>query len=158
MEQKRAAMAEMKAQAYLQTYYDQRAEQRGNHARRAGGDMDVRQAESFHARDPAGGRRSYERRAGRSWPGWARPRSTRPAGGAATSTLDLHQVIPGSRVAGPARTVRCAQDDNLMVHAAMAAVQPGEIIVLTMPEPRAGRAGRRPAGHAGDRPGRGRDR
>ena len=29
MERKRAAMAEMKAQAYLQTYYDQRAEQRG---------------------------------------------------------------------------------------------------------------------------------
>src|SRR4029077_642915 len=49
--------------------------------------------------------------------------------------LDLHQVIPGSRVAGPARTVRCAQGDNLMVHAAMAAVQPGEIMVLTMPEP-----------------------
>ncbi len=47
MDQKRAAMAEMKAQAYLQTYYDQRADQRGHHARRAGGDMDVRQAESF---------------------------------------------------------------------------------------------------------------
>ena len=49
---------------------------------------------------------------------------------------DLTQVIPGSRVAGPARTVRCAQDDNLMVHAAMAEVQPGEVLVLTMPEPR----------------------
>jgi len=49
---------------------------------------------------------------------------------------DLNQVIPGSRVAGPARTVRCGQDDNLMVHAVMATVQPGEIIVLTMPEPR----------------------
>jgi len=49
---------------------------------------------------------------------------------------DLHQVIPGSKVAGPARTVRCGQDDNLMVHAVMAAVQPGEVIVLTMPEPR----------------------
>ena len=49
---------------------------------------------------------------------------------------DLHQVVPGSRVAGPARTVRCGQDDNLMVHAVMASVQPGEIIVLTMPEPR----------------------
>jgi 4-hydroxy-4-methyl-2-oxoglutarate aldolase len=49
---------------------------------------------------------------------------------------DLVQVIPGSRVAGPARTVRCGQDDNLMVHAAMAAVQPGEVLVLTMPEPR----------------------
>jgi 4-hydroxy-4-methyl-2-oxoglutarate aldolase len=50
---------------------------------------------------------------------------------------DLTQVIPGSRVAGPARTVRCGQDDNLMVHAVMASVAPGEVIVLTMPEPRA---------------------
>jgi 4-hydroxy-4-methyl-2-oxoglutarate aldolase len=49
---------------------------------------------------------------------------------------DLHQIIPGSRAAGPARTVMCGQDDNLMVHAVMAHVQPGEIIVLTMPEPR----------------------
>jgi 4-hydroxy-4-methyl-2-oxoglutarate aldolase len=49
---------------------------------------------------------------------------------------DLVQVVPGSRVAGPARTVRCGQDDNLMVHAAMAAVQPGDVLVLTMPEPR----------------------
>jgi 4-hydroxy-4-methyl-2-oxoglutarate aldolase len=49
---------------------------------------------------------------------------------------DLHQIVPGSRVAGPARTVLCGQDDNLMVHAVMAAVQPGEVIVLTMPEPR----------------------
>ena len=48
---------------------------------------------------------------------------------------DLIQLIPGSRVAGPARTVACAQGDNLMVHAAMAAVQPGEVLVLTMPEP-----------------------
>jgi 4-hydroxy-4-methyl-2-oxoglutarate aldolase len=49
---------------------------------------------------------------------------------------DLHQIVPGSRVAGPARTVLCGQDDNLMVHAVMAAVQPGEVIVLAMPEPR----------------------
>jgi 4-hydroxy-4-methyl-2-oxoglutarate aldolase len=49
---------------------------------------------------------------------------------------DLIQVISGSRVAGPARTVACGQDDNLMVHAAMAAVQAGEVLVLTMPEPR----------------------
>ena len=47
----------------------------------------------------------------------------------------LHQVVPGSRVAGPARTVRCGQDDNLMVHAVMAAAQPGDVLVLTMPEP-----------------------
>jgi len=49
---------------------------------------------------------------------------------------DLTQIVPGSRVAGPARTVSCGQDDNLMVHAAMAAVQAGEVLVLTMPEPR----------------------
>jgi 4-hydroxy-4-methyl-2-oxoglutarate aldolase len=50
---------------------------------------------------------------------------------------DLIQVVPGSRAAGPARTVRCAQDDNLMVHAAMAALQAGEVLVLTMPSPAA---------------------
>jgi 4-hydroxy-4-methyl-2-oxoglutarate aldolase len=49
---------------------------------------------------------------------------------------DLFQAIPRSRAAGPARTVVCGQDDNLMVHAVMAEVQPGEVIVLTMPEPR----------------------
>ena len=49
---------------------------------------------------------------------------------------DLIQAVPGSRAAGPARTVVCAQDDNLMVHAVMAEAQPGEVIVLTMPEPR----------------------
>jgi 4-hydroxy-4-methyl-2-oxoglutarate aldolase len=48
---------------------------------------------------------------------------------------DLRQLIPGSRACGPARTVRCGQDDNLMVHAAMARLEPGEVLVLTMPEP-----------------------
>ena len=49
--------------------------------------------------------------------------------------VDLHQLIPGSRAAGPARTVRCGQGDNLMVHAAMDKAQPGDVLVLTMPEP-----------------------
>jgi 4-hydroxy-4-methyl-2-oxoglutarate aldolase len=49
--------------------------------------------------------------------------------------LPLIQVVPGSRAAGTARTVRCAQDDNLMVHAAVAEALPGEVLVLTMPEP-----------------------
>ena len=49
--------------------------------------------------------------------------------------LDLHQLIPGSRAAGPARTVRCGQGDNLMVHAVMDRAQPGELLVLTMPNP-----------------------
>jgi 4-hydroxy-4-methyl-2-oxoglutarate aldolase len=49
--------------------------------------------------------------------------------------VDLVQLIPGSRVAGPARTVRCGQGDNLMVHAVMAYAEPGDVLVLTMPEP-----------------------
>ena len=46
---------EMKAQQYLQTYYAQRGEQRGNHARRASGDAGVRYGESFQRVAPAGG-------------------------------------------------------------------------------------------------------
>ena len=51
--------------------------------------------------------------------------------------IPLLQLIGGSRVAGRARTVRCGQGDNLMVHAVMEQVQPGEILVVTMPEPEA---------------------
>jgi 4-oxalomesaconate hydratase len=51
-EQKLAAMAEMKAQAYLQTYYTQRAEQRGNHARRSSGNAAIRFAEAFQRVTP----------------------------------------------------------------------------------------------------------
>lgn len=49
--------------------------------------------------------------------------------------IPLIQLLPGSRIAGPARTVRCAQDDNLMVHAVIEQIRPGEVLVLTMPEP-----------------------
>ena len=58
------------------------------------------------------------------------------AGRAPVADVALVQVVPGSRAAGPARTVRCGQDDNLMVHAAVAEAEPGEVLVLTMPEPR----------------------
>src|SRR5579862_5152847 len=47
IEAKQAAMAAMESQVYLQTYYAQRAEQRGNHARRATGDATIRYAEAF---------------------------------------------------------------------------------------------------------------
>jgi 4-hydroxy-4-methyl-2-oxoglutarate aldolase len=57
------------------------------------------------------------------------------SGGVGLIDVPLIQLIPGSRVAGPARTVRCGQGDNLMVHAVLAQVQPGEVLVLTMPEP-----------------------
>jgi 4-hydroxy-4-methyl-2-oxoglutarate aldolase len=49
--------------------------------------------------------------------------------------LDLIQIIPGTRAAGRARTVRCAQNDNLMVHAAIERLAPGDVLVITMPEP-----------------------
>jgi 4-oxalomesaconate hydratase len=52
IEQKQAAMAEMQAQAYLVTYYGQRAEQRGNHARRSSGNSEVRYAEAFQRVTP----------------------------------------------------------------------------------------------------------
>ena len=46
-ERKREAMGQMQAQQYLQSYYAQRAEQRGNHARRASGNQQIRHAEAF---------------------------------------------------------------------------------------------------------------
>jgi 4-hydroxy-4-methyl-2-oxoglutarate aldolase len=58
------------------------------------------------------------------------------AGRAQVVDVPLVQVVPGSRAAGPARTVRCGQNDNLMVHAAVAEAERGEVLVLTMPEPK----------------------
>jgi 4-oxalomesaconate hydratase len=52
MDAKRRAMGEMKAQAYLQTYYAQRADHRGNHARRSSGNQEIRQAEAFQRVTP----------------------------------------------------------------------------------------------------------
>ena len=47
----------------------------------------------------------------------------------------LIQIIPHSRAAGPARTVLCGQDDNLMMHACIEQIRPGEVLVVAMPEP-----------------------
>jgi 4-hydroxy-4-methyl-2-oxoglutarate aldolase len=49
--------------------------------------------------------------------------------------LPLTQVVPGSRVAGPARIALCARRDNTMVHAVIAHANPGDILVLTSTEP-----------------------
>jgi 4-hydroxy-4-methyl-2-oxoglutarate aldolase len=49
--------------------------------------------------------------------------------------LPLTQVVPGSRVAGPARTALCAPGDNTMVHALIAHARPGDVLVLTSREP-----------------------
>ena len=80
IERKRAAMAEMKAQSYLQTYYGQRAEQRAQPCapgvRRQGDPL----RRGLPARAPAGARGAVTR-CTRSSPGSARPPSTRPPGG-----------------------------------------------------------------------------
>jgi len=49
--------------------------------------------------------------------------------------VPLTRIVPGSRAAGPARTVLCGAGDNLMVHAALDRTQPGDVLVLTLPEP-----------------------
>ena len=51
--------------------------------------------------------------------------------------LPLIQVVPKSRVAGKARTVLCGQGDNIMVHACIEHIQPGEVVVLAQPESQA---------------------
>lgn len=48
--------------------------------------------------------------------------------------VPLIRILPGSRAAGPAHIAACGQGDNLMVHAVMEAVQPGDVLVLTMPQ------------------------
>ena len=58
------------------------------------------------------------------------------AGRCAYVDADLFQVVPQSAVAGPARIALCGQDDNLMVHAVMADIAPGDVVVVAMPEPR----------------------
>ena len=58
------------------------------------------------------------------------------SGKAGLLDVPWHRLMPFGRVAGPARTIRCGQDDNLMVHAVIERIVPGDILVLTMPEPR----------------------
>jgi 4-hydroxy-4-methyl-2-oxoglutarate aldolase len=49
--------------------------------------------------------------------------------------VEWNPLQPGRRVAGPACTARCGQGDNRAVHEAMTHLRPGEVLVLTMPEP-----------------------
>jgi 4-hydroxy-4-methyl-2-oxoglutarate aldolase len=49
--------------------------------------------------------------------------------------LALTQVVPGSRVAGPARIALCAPRDNTMAHAAIAHANPGDVLVFTSAQP-----------------------
>lgn len=49
--------------------------------------------------------------------------------------IPLTQVVAGSRVAGPARIALCKPGDNTMVHALVAHARPGDVLILTSPEP-----------------------
>ena len=49
---------------------------------------------------------------------------------------ELSRVVKTGRSVGRARTVECGQDDNLGVHIAIDRLLPGEILIVTMPEPR----------------------
>jgi 4-oxalomesaconate hydratase len=52
MDAKRAAMAQMEAQAHLHSYYEQLAARRANHARRSGGAAAITYAEAFQRVTP----------------------------------------------------------------------------------------------------------
>ena len=47
----------------------------------------------------------------------------------------LRPIYPGRRIAGRAVTVLCHPGDNLMVHAAVEQVRPGDVLVVTMSSP-----------------------
>ena len=63
-------------------------------------------------------------------------RFTRRSGREGLIGIGLSRVTKTARVVGRARTVECGQDDNLGVHIAIDRLLPGEILVVTMPEPR----------------------
>lgn len=56
-------------------------------------------------------------------------------GGIGLLDAEYHQIIPGSRAAGPARIAYCAQDDNRAVHEVMSYLEPGDVLILAMPKP-----------------------
>ena len=43
----------------------------------------------------------------------------------------MRPIYPTAKVAGPAVTVLCQSGDNLMIHAAVAVCQPGDVLVVT---------------------------
>ena len=46
------------------------------------------------------------------------------------------RVVPGSRAAGPARTVACGAADNLAAHRAIERIAPGDVLVLAVADER----------------------
>lgn len=48
---------------------------------------------------------------------------------------ELHPLQQGARIAGSAVTVSCHPGDNLMIHAAVETVRPGDVVVITTTSP-----------------------
>jgi 4-hydroxy-4-methyl-2-oxoglutarate aldolase len=48
---------------------------------------------------------------------------------------ELHPIQSGARIAGSAVTVSCHPGDNLMIHAAVETVRPGDLVVITTTSP-----------------------
>ena len=99
-----AAMEAMGAQGYLRQYYTERGEHRANHARRISGRERHPLRGGVPARDPRRRRRAVTVYADLARLGVATVHEA--AGRTGIVDLPLTQVVPGSRVAGPARTAR----------------------------------------------------
>ena len=146
-DKKVAAMEAMGAQGYLRQYYSERGEHRANHARRISGQERDPLRRGVPARAPDRRRRAVSDYALLAQLGVATIHEA--AGRVGVVDLELTQVVPGSRVAGPARIAECAAGDNSMVHAAVAHAVPGRRARADERRPGADRSRRRAAGDTG---------
>jgi 4-hydroxy-4-methyl-2-oxoglutarate aldolase len=57
------------------------------------------------------------------------------AGGAGLLDPGIRPIQEGARIAGSAVTVSCAPGDNIMIHAAVEVIEPGDILVVSTTSP-----------------------
>ena len=57
------------------------------------------------------------------------------AGGAGLLDPGMRPIQDGARIAGSAVTVSCAPGDNIMIHAAVEVIEPGDILVVSTTSP-----------------------
>jgi 4-hydroxy-4-methyl-2-oxoglutarate aldolase len=57
------------------------------------------------------------------------------AGGTALLDPGIRPIQEGSRIAGTAVTVSCAPGDNIMVHAAVEVIEPGDVLIVATTSP-----------------------